>query len=211
MKINVNKLISFGRLIEQAKLCHKCPMMDFRRTFLNQYNGNLEAELFFVGEATNIGTPDQLPRPFSDSQSARNFDMYLAKADIKRDDVFVTNTVLHTPLADNSYKRARKPNNEEIQNCSAFLKRQIELVNPKIVIALGAIALSALSLIEKHSLSVSNNAGSIKQWFDRWIFPMYHPSPNTLSYRSTERQIFDYRELKHMLGAINKFKKEKIL
>jgi uracil-DNA glycosylase family 4 len=184
------KLTKYLNLLIDVESCSICPSVDLSFHLISRLNGPLDADIMFIGAAPGKKTPGASLKPFSVGKSSDNFNYYLSEAGIDRESVHITNAVLHIPVTHNI---ARNPTNEEIINCNDFLKRQIKLVNPKIVVSLGSQALLALGLIQRHGLSVSRNAGSSYVWNDRFLFVMYHPSP--LSRVSEEDQLLHYKIL----------------
>jgi uracil-DNA glycosylase family 4 len=181
----------YEELIEEASKCEACDLMNFEKIFLNIHNGNLKADYFFVGEGASLGKNwDARPTPMANSVSGDNFDFYLRSVGLTRYDVFTTNAVLHTPMKPNG--TGMKPTPRQFQNCSGFLTRLIELVNPIVVIALGSNALGALSLIEPHVFKINQLVGRIEPWYSRHITALFHPSPQTYTIRSKDQQIKDY-------------------
>jgi DNA polymerase len=86
------------------------------------------------------------------------------------------------------------------RNCSGFLKRQIDLINPEIVVTLGSVALHALKLLEKHDFTLKEAVGKILDWNGRKLVPLYHPSPQVIiSVRSLQQQQRDFQVLKTLL------------
>lgn len=202
---NTNKVIAMARLAEAASNCRQCPMMDFRRTFLNHHNGNIEADIMFIGEATALGSPQQLSKPFNDSKSGDNFNLFLRASGVNRDHCFVTNTVLHTPLKPNG--NFRSPSSIEMEHCQEFLKKQIQIVDPLIVVALGSYALKSLNMIYPHSFSLKRNAGQNCEWNRRYLHVCYHPSPTvTPAIRTYEEQIADYLKIQVLLKKVKKYR-----
>lgn len=201
--------MNYKNLCDQAQQCRKCPGMSFGRTFLNEHNGNIHADIMFIGEATNVGTDDQLPRPFSDSPSGRNFDQLLANVDLTREEIFVTNTVLHTPIT--SSGQMRYVSEIEQNNCSSFLINQIEIVNPYIICTLGNRAFEGLKILYADELldrRVKEVIGTpVKLWDRRRLMALYHPSPNvTTQWRSMKQQTEDYSKVKQLLDEIRRAK-----
>jgi uracil-DNA glycosylase family 4 len=158
---------------------------------LNYSAGNLNAELFFVGEAPGRLGADETEVPFHGDTSGRNFEDLLAFASITRNDVFVTNAVLCNPKDEKGNNST--PTQVEAANCHPFLRRQIELVNPKIVVPLGNTALQALASIEYHGFSLSEHVRTIHQWFGRSLIPLYHPGQRAMIHRSFANQRSDYQ------------------
>jgi uracil-DNA glycosylase family 4 len=82
----------------------------------------------------------------------------------------------------------------EVANCSGFLRRTIELVDPQVVVTLGSVALEALKRIHYHGLNLKEHAAKIHRWHGRLLVPIYHPSPQVLaSHRREAQQLEDYQ------------------
>ena len=98
------------------------------------------------------------------------------------------------------------PNRTESSNCSDFLRRQIELVDPAIVVTLGAVALRALEAIEPHGLVLRDAVAQRHVWWKRTLIPLYHPGARALIHRPRQLQCADYRlvadELKTIAGNV---------
>src|SRR5205823_8478799 len=107
--------------------------------------------------------------------------------------VFVTNAVLCNPRDKNGNND--KPSASEIGNCSGFLRRTIDLVNPILLVALGSVALEALKKIQPHSCTVKQFCGKAVPWYQRYLGVLYHPSPRTQTQRSWPEQLADAQSL----------------
>src|SRR5439155_18779729 len=75
----------------------------------------------------------------------------------------------------------------------AFLRRQIELVSPRIVVPLGNTALRALEGLEPHGFTLSRHVRTIHPWFGRSLIPLYHPGQRAMIHRSFANQRSDYQ------------------
>jgi DNA polymerase len=152
----------------------------------------------FIGEAPGRQGGDRTRVPFSGDQSGRNFERYLASINLKREHIFITNAVLCNPRKASGANR--RPTQGELANCSEFLRRQIELIAPRLVVTLGAVSLEALKRIEYHDLILKEAAGKIYRWNGRLLVPVYHPSPQVLaSHRREEAQLHDYKAITRAL------------
>jgi len=152
----------------------------------------------FVGEAPGRHGGDRTRVPFSGDESGRNFERFLASIPLTRAEIFITNAVLCNPRRASGANRRPAPG--EIANCSDFLRRQIECVDPQVIVTLGAVALAALRRIEYHELSLKEDAGRVCEWGGRSLVPLYHPSPQVLaSHRREEVQLRDYRAVARAL------------
>ena len=182
----------FGALAAEAAACRRCEAMCGRTAVLSERNGSVEARVMFIGEAPGRQGGDRTRVPFSGDQSGHNFGRYIASINLGRDQIFITNSVLCNPRKESGANR--KPSVRESLNCTAFLARQIELIDPQVVVTLGAVALAALSRIEYHQFSLKESAGRVCRWHGRLLVPLYHPSPQVLaSHRREDAQLGDYK------------------
>ncbi|HEX8097246.1 MAG TPA: uracil-DNA glycosylase [Pyrinomonadaceae bacterium] len=183
---------SFAGLVAEAAACRLCPALCERRAVLSERNGRVGARVMFVGEAPGRQGGDRTRVPFSGDQSGRNFSRYIASIGLRRSSVFITNAALCNPRKASGANR--RPTTQELSNCSEYLRRQIEIINPRIVVTLGAVSLEALKRIERHGLSLKEAAGKIYEWNARLLVPVYHPSPQVLaSHRREDAQLRDYK------------------
>jgi DNA polymerase len=172
-----------------------------RRAVLSERNGSLSAPLMFIGEAPGRQGGDRTRVPFSGDQSGRNFERFLASIKLTRASIFITNAVLCNPRRDSGANR--QPTQREVSNCSAFLRRQIEVINPRVVVTLGAVSLAALRLVEYHHLSLREAVGQVHEWNGRLLVPVYHPSPQVLaSHRREREQLRDYKAIGRALASV---------
>ena len=146
----------------------------------------------FIGEAPGRKGADRTRMPFSGDQSGANFDRFLNSIQLTRDQIFITSAALCNPRSESGANR--KPKQTETKNCSAFLRRTIELVDPRVIVTLGSVALEALKRIEHHELNLKESAARIHTWNKRVLVPIYHPSPQVLaSHRREQEQLQDYQ------------------
>jgi uracil-DNA glycosylase family 4 len=194
-----NRAESFAELVEAAGSCRVCPRMDERRRVLGPGNGSLIARVCFVAEAPGRLGGDRTGIPLSGDQSGRNFDRLLNEAGLERSEVFITNAVLCNPR--DAAGRNAAPTVRETRACFGFLKATIDLLQPDYAVALGAVALRALSLIERHDLTVSVDVGTVVRWYGRWLIPLYHPGPRAQIHRNFEQQAEDFRRLGSLVSG----------
>jgi DNA polymerase len=189
----------FAALVAEAADCRECPAMCGRSAVLSERNGRVGARVMFVGEAPGRQGGDRTRVPFSGDQSGRNFSRYLASVGLAREDVFITNAALCNPRTETGANR--KPARAEVANCSEFLRRQIEVVGPPVVVTLGAVSLAALRAVEYHQLTLKENVGQVYEWHGRLLVPLYHPSPQVLaSHRREAAQLEDYKAVARALS-----------
>ncbi len=176
-----------------------------RSAVLSELNGSLGARIMFIGEAPGRKGADQTRVPFSGDQSGKNFDRFLASIGLSRSDIFITSAALCNPRTDSGANR--KPGKTELKNCSEFLRRTFELIEPAVVITLGSVALEALKIIQPHDLSLKESAAKIVDWNGRVLVPIYHPSPQVLaSHRREAEQLRDYEVVARAIKSVTKAK-----
>lgn len=186
---------AFARLCAEAQSCTRCPQMAARTAVLSERNGTVSPRALFVAEAPGRQGADRTRIPFHGDASGRAFERLLASVGLTRQDIFITNAVLCSPRSETGANRT--PTQAEVRNCSAFLRRTIELLDPPLVVAIGATALAALGRIEAHGRTLKQDVGQRVDWFGRHLIPLYHPSPQVLiSTRSLAQQEEDWGILK---------------
>ncbi|MEK7724211.1 MAG: uracil-DNA glycosylase [Acidobacteriota bacterium] len=192
------KVTQFLKLCAEAESCRICPELADKKAVLSELNGNLNPKVFFIAEAPGRQGADRTRRPFYGDKSGENFQKFLDSIGLKREDIFITNAVMCSPRKENGANRS--PKKSEIKNCSAFLQRTIQLLQPKVVATLGSVALEALKAIEFHQLSLKNDIGKSFEWNGRILVPLYHPSPQVIaSHRRFAEQIQDFQTLKKLV------------
>lgn len=175
---------------------------------LSWANGNVTAPLMFIGEAPGRLGADRTAIPFHGDKAGDNFEALLETAGISRKDIFVTNAVLCNPRDDKGNNSP--PSKAEVTNCLTHLKRQIELVNPSLVMTLGSVALEATRLIENHNLSLRASVRTSSKWYNRLLLPLYHPGARAMIHRSFHNQVSDYYHIKETLQRLSKPRKASV-
>ena len=192
----------FKQLVKDASACTLCPAMCGRSAVLSELNGAPEARVMFIGEAPGRKGADRTRIPFSGDQSGANFDRYLNSIELTRKEIFITSAALCNPRSESGANR--RPTQKELKNCSNFLRRTIETVNPSVIVTLGSVALEALKRIQYHELNLKESAARIHSWNDRTLVPIYHPSPQVLaSHRREAEQLRDYQVVAKAVTQIN--------
>ena len=184
----------FDRLADEAGACLICERMRERKAVLSRLNGSLEPRVMFIAEAPGRNGADRTRIPFHGDTSGRNFESLLASIKLARDEIFITNTVLCSPRKPSGAND--KPSRSEIRNCSGFLRRQIELIDPPVIATLGAVALDALKFIEAHDYQLRDAAAKLVRWNGRLLVPLYHPSPQVIiTVRTIDQQKRDFQSI----------------
>jgi uracil-DNA glycosylase len=132
-----------AQLAAQATACERCPLFaDATQVVFGE--GPVDAALMLVGEQPG-DQEDRAGRPFV-GPAGRILDEALAQAGLDRRRIYVTNAVKHFKHEQRGKRRLhKKPNVSEIDICRWWLERELSVVAPKLVVALGATAARALS------------------------------------------------------------------
>lgn len=144
--------------------CKKCGLHASRNNFVFGM-GNPQAEVMFIGEAPGRDE-DLRGLPFV-GKAGQLLDKILYALKMKREDVYIANVLKCRP------ENNRDPLPEEILHCEPYLKKQINIIKPKIIIALGRIAAQVLL---KNTESLSNLRQSVHQYEKIPFIVTYHPA-----------------------------------
>jgi DNA polymerase len=144
--------------------CTRCPLY---ATATNPVpgQGNPNANLMLVGEAPGA-TEDEQGLAFVGA-AGQLLTKILGAVSLSREDVFICNVLKHRPPGN------RNPMPDEVKACSPFLVRQIELVQPKVILALGTFA--AQTLLET-KLAISKLRGQLHRYYGVPLVVTYHPA-----------------------------------
>lgn len=194
--------LAFDRLVEVVHQCQVCPRMEGRRRLLSRANGALQPRVLFIAEAPGRLGGDRTAIPLAGDQSGRNFDRLLAGAGLDRDDIFITNAVLCNPR--DAAGRNAPPTTTELANCSRHLTATLHVLQPPVVVTLGAVALRALHRLHPHDLLLARDVGRAVRWDERWLMPLYHPGPRAQLHRDFARQADDFRQLAGFLRELGR-------
>jgi len=187
----------FNNLSDQAAHCTLCPDMAHQKAVLGPGNGSIEADILFVAEAPGRFGGARTGIPFSGDQSGDNFETLIAHIGLTRGDIFVTNAVLCNPLKDGNNRR---PTAREIRNCSSYLQSTLDLVNPRVVVTLGAVGLDAMNHILGTRYKLSEVIGKPQKAEGFTLLALYHPSPRVIhTRRSLIQQKQDFKKILKLL------------
>lgn len=166
---------------------------------LSSANGSVNSRILFIGEAPGRKGADRTRVPFSGDQSGKNLDRFIASIGLTRAEIFITSAALCNPRSSSGANR--KPSTTELANCSGFLERTIKLINPRVVVTLGSVALESIKRIKSHELVLKEAVGKVYEWDGRLLVPIYHPSPQVLaSHRREQAQLQDYKLVNRAIG-----------
>jgi len=157
-------LDSLESVAKAIATCTRCPLYSTAKNPVPG-EGNPNADLMLVGEAPGA-TEDETGRPFV-GQAGQLLEKILAAIKFTREDVFIVNVLKHRPPGN------RNPRPEEVSACSPYLVRQIELIRPKVLVALGTFA--AQTLLDT-KLSIGKLRGQIHRYYGVPLIVTYHPA-----------------------------------
>jgi uracil-DNA glycosylase len=156
------------QVYEQARGCMACQLHE-TRTQVVFGAGNADADLMFIGEAPGADE-DRLGVPFV-GRAGKLLDRLLGEIGLERTDVFIANTLKCRPPSN------RDPYPNEIESCSGYLRRQVELIQPKVICTLGNFS---TKLLRADSTGISRLHGrdEVRTIGARAIrlLPLYHPA-----------------------------------
>jgi DNA polymerase len=160
----IGQLESLQEIAKKVKDCTRCSLY---QTATNPVpgEGNSKAELVCVGEAPGA-KEDETGRPFI-GQAGQLLTKILAAIDLTREQVFICNVLKHRPPGN------RNPLPEEVEACSPYLIRQLELIKPKVIVAFGTFAAQTL-LNTKTPLGQLR--GLVHQYHGIPLVVTYHPA-----------------------------------
>ncbi len=166
--------------------------------------GEIGARVMLVGEAP--GEQETLQgRPFV-GKAGRNLDEFLELAGLERSALYVTNAVKFRPTKRSAAGRTvnRPPTREEVSLFLPWLRREIELVAPEVIVTLGNVPLRALT---GPKAVIGDVHGAFQDVDGLRLYPMYHPA--SLIYNPALRPVYaeDVRRLSAHLRAENPEKK----
>jgi len=152
-----------------ARACERCPQLVATRTQVVFGAGNADADLMFVGEAPGRDEDEQ-GLPFV-GRSGQLLNTLLGEIGLRRDDVFIANVLKCRP------PQNRDPHPEEIERCSPYLWRQLELIQPTVVVTLGNFATKLLraeptGIRQIHGRAEERVLGRRRVR----LLPVYHPA-----------------------------------
>ncbi len=172
-----------GPLRERVAICVQCPHLAAARTQTVFGVGNLEAELMFIGEAPGADE-DRQGEPFI-GRAGQLLTKIISAMGFTRDEVFIANVLKCRPDMSAGEPGNRKPTPAEMATCLPYLTEQIEIIEPKVLVALGATAVEGL-------LQIREPMGKLRgRWHSYRETPLmitFHPSYLLRNQNNTEKR-----------------------
>ena len=157
-------LVSWPSLTEEITNCQKCRLCA-ARTHAVPGEGNPHARLMFIGEGPGRDE-DQTGRPFV-GRAGQLLDKMIGAIGLSREEVYIANVVKCRP------PQNRAPEMDEVAACMPYLRAQVGLIRPQVIVLLGSSALGAI-LGPDHRITRERGA-----WIERkgvWFMPTFHPA-----------------------------------
>ena len=190
------KTQELGKIAEKTRQCRQCDLGSLRTNAVPG-EGNSDARIMFIGEAPGADE-DAQGRPFV-GRAGQLLDKIIVACGLKRSDVYIGNILKCRPPEN------RDPRAEEIIRCLPYLQRQIEIIEPEIIVALGAHAARTLLNTTK---SIGQLRGHFEEYYAGIGFPpiklmaTYHPAYLLRSYLPENRRRV-WEDMKKVLAELD--------
>lgn len=183
-------MVTWEELEARCRQCQNCPLSETRTNVVFGV-GNRQADILFIGEGP--GEQEDLQgEPFV-GPAGKLLDLMLSLIDLDRSKVYIANIVKCRP------PQNRDPLNIEQEACIGYLRNQVALLKPKIIVCLGRIA--AMKLI-KEDFKITREHG---QWLEKagvWMMAMYHPSALLRDPRKRPESFEDLKSLQAKIREV---------
>lgn len=155
---------SLAKLAAEAHDCTVCRLAE-TRTNVVFGSGNADADVMFVGEGPGQ-QEDEQGLPFV-GRSGQLLEQLLGEIGLERGDVYIGNVVKCRP------PKNRDPRPDEIDACKRYLRTQLALIQPKVVVTLGNFA---SKLLLRTDTGITRLRGTAYEWWGRFLVPTFHPA-----------------------------------
>ena len=162
---------SLAELREQALACVQCPNLVASRRQVVFGVGNETADLMFVGEAPGADE-DAQGEPFV-GKAGQLLTKIIQTMGLSREDVYIANILKCRPDTPRQRSGNRPPTVEEMNTCSPWLHRQIDLIEPRIIVALGKTAVEGLL---EQQVAITRFRGTWQTYRGIPLMPTFHPA-----------------------------------
>lgn len=179
---------NWEELEEVVKQCRKCRLCENRKNVVFGV-GNREADIMFIGEGPGADE-DAQGEPFV-GKAGKLMNMAFDMLGIKREEVYIANIVKCRP------PNNRNPQDDEAENCLDYLRNQVILVKPKVIVLLGSVALKNI-LGKEYGITASRG-----KWIEKkgiFYMPTWHPAALL---RDENKKIDFIKDLKQVIKRYN--------
>jgi uracil-DNA glycosylase len=165
------KTAAFAELRQRALACMKCEHLAAARKNVVFGVGDINAQLMFIGEAPGADEDEQ-GEPFV-GKAGQLLTKIIQTMGLSRERVYIANILKCRPDTPGQSAGNRKPTPEEMQTCIPYLHEQIDLIQPKVIVALGATAVEGLL---GKTIGITKLRGQWKTYRGIPLMPTYHPA-----------------------------------
>lgn len=166
-----DKAAAFAALRERVMICVKCPNLVAARKSVVFGVGNIDSPLMFVGEAPGADEDEQ-GEPFV-GKAGQLLTKIIETMALKRGDVYIANILKCRPDTPGQTAGNRKPTPDEMATCIPYLHEQIDLIKPRVLVALGATAVEGLL---GKTVGITKLRGNWQTYRGIPLMPTYHPA-----------------------------------
>ena len=182
---------TLAQIAKEVAVCKKCVLHQSRNKSVPG-EGPANAEIMLIGEGPGFYENEQ-GRPFVGA-SGKFLSELLAGAGLKREDVFICNVVKCRPPAN------RDPLPDELAACGDYLDRQINAINPSIIITLGRFSMGKFMPCAK----ITQIHGQMRKVGERYVIPMFHPAAALHQAALKPALLADFAKLPELLKEARK-------
>jgi len=154
---------TLAQIAKEVSVCTNCMLHESRKKSVPG-EGPANAEIMFIGEGPGFHENEQ-GRPFVGA-AGKFLDQLLAQAGVTRSEVFIGNVVKCRPPEN------RDPLPDELAACDVYLERQIEAINPSIIVTLGRFSMGKYM----QGAKISQIHGQMRKVGERYVISMFHPA-----------------------------------
>jgi uracil-DNA glycosylase family 4 len=165
------KSAAFAALRERVLVCAKCAHLASSRKNVVFGVGNIDAQLMFVGEAPGADE-DAQGEPFV-GRAGELLTRIIQAMGLQRSDVYIANILKCRPDTPGQSAGNRKPTSDEMATCVPYLHEQIDLIQPRVIVALGATAIEGLL---GKTIGITKMRGQWNTYRGTPLMPTYHPA-----------------------------------
>jgi uracil-DNA glycosylase family 4 len=177
------KATAFAALRERVIVCVKCANLASSRKNVVFGVGNIDAQLMFVGEAPGADE-DVQGEPFV-GRAGELLTRIIQAMGLQRSDVYIANILKCRPDTPGQTAGNRKPTPDEMATCVPYLHEQIDLIQPRVLVALGATAIEGLL---GKTLGIMKLRGNWKTYRGTPLMPTFHPAYLLRNQAMTEKR-----------------------
>jgi uracil-DNA glycosylase len=165
------KAAAFAELRQRALACVRCGHLASARKNVVFGVGDMNAQLMFIGEAPGADEDEQ-GEPFV-GKAGQLLTKIIQTMGLARGSVYIANILKCRPDTPGQASGNRKPTPEEMQTCIPYLHEQIDLIQPKVIVALGATAVEGLL---GKTIGITRLRGNWRTYRGIPLMPTYHPA-----------------------------------